>query len=118
MSLLIQAGATLDMTDDEGDTPLDGALMAPSDSGRACADLLVAAGAKETSQETVQGLVTPPTRNCLDGEHVRDTRSRSSSCMSSALTTRSASESSLPEMALALRAAVRYQQDSWQRSTV
>jgi ankyrin repeat protein len=49
VSLLIQAGATLDMADDEGDTPLDGALMASSDSGQACADLLLAAGAaKET----------------------------------------------------------------------
>ena len=62
--LLIQAGATLDMADDEGDTPLDGALMASSDSGKACVDLLLAAGAKET----LQGLVTPSTRACLDGE--------------------------------------------------
>ena len=64
--LLIQAGATLDMADDEGDTPLDGALMASSDSGKACVDLLLAAGAKETPQ----GLVTPSTRAYLDREEV------------------------------------------------
>ena len=64
--LLIQAGATLDMADDEGDTPLDGALMASSDSGKVCADLLLAAGAKETPQ----GLVTPLTRTCLEGDDV------------------------------------------------
>ena len=64
--LLIQAGATLDMADDEGDTPLDGALMASSDSGKVCADLLLAAGAKETPQ----GLVTPLTRTCLEEDDV------------------------------------------------
>ena len=66
VNLLIQAGATLDMADDEGDTPLDGALMASSDSGKACADLLLAAGAKETPQ----GLVTPLTGTCLEGGDV------------------------------------------------
>jgi len=44
--LLIQAGATLDMVDAEGATPLDGARMMGTGSGGAIASMLIEAGAK------------------------------------------------------------------------
>lgn len=52
VELLIQAGAKLDAPDNEGATPLDGAIMSRSESTTQCASLLVDAGCLWVSRQS------------------------------------------------------------------
>ena len=62
--MLIAAGASLSLRDHEGSTALDGARMAGTDAGEACASMMVEAGAREGNAQVLDVESTMPPKPC------------------------------------------------------
>ena len=58
--MLIAAGASLSLRDHEGSTALDGARMAGTDAGEACASMMVEAGAREGNAQVLEESTMSP----------------------------------------------------------
>ena len=62
--MLIAAGASLSLRDHEGSTALDGARMAETDAGEACASMMMEAGAREGNAQVLDVESTRPPKPC------------------------------------------------------